>query len=178
MPATLTDSLKLPCGATLRNRIAKAAMTEGLADAQGRATERHVNLYRKWAEGGAGLLLTGNVMVDADHLERPGNVVIASEPDDDMRRRLSAWAKAGTANNTHLWMQISHPGRQTQIFVNRHPKAPSAIPLGLPGKQFGVPDTADRERNRNGHRRLRARIARWRRKPASPASRSTPRTAI
>jgi 2,4-dienoyl-CoA reductase-like NADH-dependent reductase (Old Yellow Enzyme family) len=139
MPASLTDPLKLPCGATLKNRIAKAAMTEGLGDAQGRATERHVNLYRAWADGGAGLLLTGNVIVDPDHLERPGNVVIARDADDDMRKRLSAWAKAGTANNTHLWMQTSHAGRQTQAIVNPHPKAPSAVPLGLPGKQFGVP---------------------------------------
>ncbi len=139
MPASLTDPLKLPCGATLANRIAKAAMTEGLADAQGRATERHVNLYREWANGGAGMLLTGNVIVDADHLERPGNVVIAREPDDDMRRRLSAWAKAGTANGTHLWMQISHAGRQTQVLTNPRPKAPSAVKLGLPGGQFGMP---------------------------------------
>lgn len=139
MPASMNEPLKLPCGATLRNRIAKSAMTEGLADAQGRPNERHVNLYKAWAEGGAGMLLTGNVMIDADHLERPGNVIIAKEPDEDMRRRLAAWAKAGTAHDTHLWMQISHPGRQTQIFVNPHPKAPSAIPLGLPGKQFGVP---------------------------------------
>jgi 2,4-dienoyl-CoA reductase-like NADH-dependent reductase (Old Yellow Enzyme family) len=139
MPAAITDPLKLPCGATLRNRISKSAMTEGLADASGRPNERHINLYRAWAHGGAGMLLTGNVMIDADHLERPGNVIIAKEPDDDMRKRLIAWAKAGTANNTHLWMQISHPGRQTQVFVNPHPKAPSAIALGLPGKQFGVP---------------------------------------
>ena len=77
MPASITDPLKLPCGAVLANRIAKAAMTEGLAGAQGRPTDAHVNLYRLWASGGAGLLLTGNVMIDADHLERPGNVVIA-----------------------------------------------------------------------------------------------------
>ena len=139
MPSSISDPLALPCGAKLRNRIAKAAMTEGLADAQGRANERHVNLYRAWSEGGAGLLLTGNVMIDPDHLERPGNVIIAREPDDDMRRRLSAWANAGTANNTQLWMQICHPGRQTQALTNPHPKAPSAVPLGLPGKQFGVP---------------------------------------
>lgn len=139
MPASLTDPLKLPCGATLRNRIAKSAMTEGLGDAQGRANEKHVNLYTKWANSGAGLLFTGNVVVDPDHLERPGNVVIAREPDDAQRRALTAWAKAGTANNTHLWMQISHAGRQTQVLTNKHPKAPSAVPLGLPGKQFGTP---------------------------------------
>jgi 2,4-dienoyl-CoA reductase-like NADH-dependent reductase (Old Yellow Enzyme family) len=139
MPASINDPLKLPCGATLHNRVAKAAMTEGLGDAQGRPNERLVNLYRAWAAGGAGLLLTGNVMLDADHLERPGNVFIARDPDDEMRRRLSAWAQAGTANNTHLWMQISHSGRQTQALTNPHPKAPSAVPLGLPGGQFGKP---------------------------------------
>ena len=139
MPASLSDSLTLPCGAKLKNRIAKAAMTEGLGDAQGRATEKHVNLYRAWAEGGAGLLLTGNVIVDPDHLERPGNVVIAREPDDDTRRRLSDWAKAGAGHGAHLWMQLSHAGRQTQALTNATPKAPSAVPLGLPGKQFGMP---------------------------------------
>ncbi|MEQ1756582.1 MAG: NADH:flavin oxidoreductase/NADH oxidase family protein [Micropepsaceae bacterium] len=139
MSASLTGSLTLPCGTTIRNRIAKSAMTEGLADARGRPTEGHVTLYKAWADGGAGLLITGNVMIDIDHLERPGNVVIQREPDDEMRKQLKAWAEAGTRNNTQLWMQISHAGRQTQALVNPHPKAPSAVPLGLPGKQFGVP---------------------------------------
>jgi 2,4-dienoyl-CoA reductase-like NADH-dependent reductase (Old Yellow Enzyme family) len=139
MQVSLDMPLTLPCGTVLRNRIAKAAMTEGLGDAQGRPTDRHVNLYRAWAQSGAGLLLTGNVMIDADHLERPGNVVIARDADEDMRSRLTAWSKAGTANGTQLWMQISHPGRQTPALVNPHPKAPSAVALGLPGKQFGTP---------------------------------------
>jgi len=123
----------------IRNRIAKSAMTEGLGDNRGRPTEGHVNLYKAWADGGAGLLITGNVIVDIDHLERPGNVVIDRAPDEETRRRLKAWAEAGTRNNTHLWMQISHAGRQTQAIVNPHPKAPSAVTLGLPGKQFGEP---------------------------------------
>jgi 2,4-dienoyl-CoA reductase-like NADH-dependent reductase (Old Yellow Enzyme family) len=56
-----------------------------------------------------------------------------------MRKRLADWAAAGTRGNNHLWMQISHSGRQTQALINPHPKAPSAVPLGLPGKQFGTP---------------------------------------
>ena len=36
-------------------------------------------------------------------------------------------------------MQISHAGRQTQVKVNPHPKAPSAVQLALPGGQFGMP---------------------------------------
>ena len=63
-PATLSDPLTLPCGAVLPNRIAKAAMTEGLAAGDNRGNARFVELYRRWGEGGAGLLVTGNVLVD------------------------------------------------------------------------------------------------------------------
>lgn len=124
---------------TLPNRLAKAAMTEGLADAAGRPTERLHRLYDAWGRGGAGLLITGNVIVDRDHLERPGNVVIDREPDLAMRSGLRAWAKAARAQGAGLWMQISHAGRQTQRLVNPTPAAPSAAPLRLPGKNFGMP---------------------------------------
>ena len=114
-------------------------MTEGLADPVGRPTERHQRLYDAWGRGGAGLLITGNVIVDRDHLERPGNVVIDKEPDAAMRSSLRAWAKAARVQGAGLWMQISHAGRQTQRLVNPTPAAPSAVPLGLPGKNFGMP---------------------------------------
>jgi len=128
----LTQPLRLPCGATLPNRIAKAAMTEGIADAQLRASERHVRLYRAWAEGGAGLLVTGNVMIDRRVLERPGNVAIdPAPPDAEAMARLRNWAKAGTSNGNHLWMQISHAGRQSPWYVTGQPLAPSAVQLKL-----------------------------------------------
>jgi 2,4-dienoyl-CoA reductase-like NADH-dependent reductase (Old Yellow Enzyme family) len=136
---SLTSTLTLPCGATLTNRIAKAAMTEGLATPAGMPTPELERLYRLWSHGGCGILLTGNVQIDADHLERPGNVVIDREPDEVMKSALAAWAKAGTEGGNHLWMQISHAGRQTPAAVNPHPKAPSAVKLGLPGGQFGEP---------------------------------------
>ena len=129
----------LPCGAILKNRLAKAAMTEGLADPKGRPTPELERLYEIWARGGAGLLLSGNIQIDAGHLERPGNVIIDREPDALMRERLSNWARAATTNGAHFWAQISHAGRQTMTSVNPHPKAPSAVKLGLPGGQFGEP---------------------------------------
>jgi 2,4-dienoyl-CoA reductase-like NADH-dependent reductase (Old Yellow Enzyme family) len=132
--------LILACGQTLKNRLAKSAMTEGLADPLGRATEAHVRLYAKWSAGGCGLLISGNVMVDPEHLERPGNVILGSRPDGESLDRLRAWACAGTPHGTQLWMQLSHSGRQTPRRVNPHPKAPSAIPLALPGGQFGTPE--------------------------------------
>lgn len=135
----LNDPLILPCGATLPNRIAKAAMTEGLASPGGVPTDELERLYGLWSDGGAGMLLSGNIQIDHDHLERPGNIVIQGEPDAELRARLARLAKAATRGGNHFWAQISHAGRQTQAAVNPHPKAPSAVKLGLPGGQFGEP---------------------------------------
>ena len=138
MRPTISQPLRLPCGATLSNRIAKAALTEGLADpASNNATERHCRLYRRWSEGGAGLLITGNVQVDRRFLERPGNVAIDRHADGDALAALRRYAQAGTSAGNHLWMQLNHPGRQTPGYVHRSPLAPSAVPLPLPG--FGRP---------------------------------------
>lgn len=135
----LKAPLTLPCGAALPNRVAKAAMTEGLATLEGRPTEALKRLYGIWSDGGAGMLLSGNIQVDRNHLERPGNVVIHGEPDANLRARLKDWTLAATRNGNHFWAQLSHGGRQTQTMVNPHPKAPSAVKLGLPGGQFGEP---------------------------------------
>ncbi|MCK9505604.1 MAG: NADH:flavin oxidoreductase/NADH oxidase family protein [Porticoccaceae bacterium] len=122
----LNQPLQLPCGQTLVNRLAKASMTEGLGDNFNRATEGHVNLYRTWAEGGAGLLLSGNVLVDRRHLERGGNIAVDGNGGLDELRKMAA---AGTSAGNHFWMQINHPGRQTPAFINPEPLAPSAVPL-------------------------------------------------
>ena len=139
MSDILAQPLTLPCGASLPNRIAKAAMTEGLADPTGRPTTELERLYSVWSDGAAGLLLSGNIQIDGDHLERPGNVIIDRAPDSTMQAALSRWATAGTRNGNHFWAQISHAGRQTQRNINPHPKAPSAVKIGLPGGQFGEP---------------------------------------
>ena len=135
----IETALKLPCGAEVKNRICKAAMTEGLADEQNRATEKHVTLYSRWAEGGAGILLTGNIQIDHRYLERPGNVVVEGKQSNEQLSRLRAYAEAGTKNNTHLWAQISHAGRQTPAAVAPTPVGPSDIQLKMPGAAFGKP---------------------------------------
>ena len=135
----INEALTLPCGAEIPNRLCKAAMTEGLADPAGRATEALERLYGIWSDGGAGLLLSGNVQIDGDHLERPGNVIVDGLPSDAAQAALEAWARAGTRGGNHFWAQISHAGRQCQKIVNPRPKAPSAVKLGLPGGQFGEP---------------------------------------
>jgi 2,4-dienoyl-CoA reductase-like NADH-dependent reductase (Old Yellow Enzyme family) len=133
----LNQPFTLPCGSVLPNRICKAAMTEGLGDDNLRATPLHESLYRQWSEGGAGLLITGNVMIDRHILERPGNVAIdVSHPpsvSEEAKASLRRWAAAATVNGNHCWMQISHAGRQSPRYVTRHPVAPSDVQLDLMG---------------------------------------------
>jgi 2,4-dienoyl-CoA reductase-like NADH-dependent reductase (Old Yellow Enzyme family) len=97
-------------------------MTEGLADSRNDPTGRHFRLYAANATGGAGLILTGNAMVDRRHLERARNVVLDSETD---REALRKWAEAC---GPHALVQISHPGRQCTRFVQPHPVSPSGGP--------------------------------------------------
>ncbi|MCE9522707.1 MAG: NADH:flavin oxidoreductase/NADH oxidase family protein [Alphaproteobacteria bacterium] len=138
MPS-LSEPLRLPCGQVLPNRLAKAAMTEGLGDPFNRATERHVKLYRRWAAGGLGLMLTGNIQIDRRHLERPGNVAIEGKQTPEQMTALKAWTSAAKAGGAQVWAQVSHAGRQTPKAVNPTPSAPSAVKLALPGGQFGEP---------------------------------------
>ncbi len=120
----LAQPFTLPNGAVVKNRLAKSAMSEALATYDNHVTPELVRLYGRWAAGGMGLVITGNVMVDGRALGEPGNVVLEDERDMDLLR---AWARAGTQNGTHLWMQINHPGKQVMRSVNKEAVAPSAI---------------------------------------------------
>lgn len=134
----IEQPLRLPCGHQLANRLCKAAMTEGLADAQDRATAAHQRLYSSWACGGAAMLLTGNLMIDRRYLERAGNVVTE---DATGLAQLRAWTQAVHDGGSQLWAQISHPGRQCPRLVNLTPLAPSEVQLDVIGN-FGKPRAA------------------------------------
>lgn len=129
------EDVKLPCGVVLKNRIVKSAMSEALANHLDNATDQHVRLYRTWAQGGAALLITGNVMVDRRYLERPGNIVLE---DQAGIAPLTKMATAGREGGAHIWMQISHPGRQCPKLISKSPLAPSAVQLKMLGN-FGKP---------------------------------------
>ncbi|MEM8756069.1 MAG: oxidoreductase, partial [Pseudomonadota bacterium] len=129
--------LTLPCGLTLKNRIAKAAMSEALADRRGDPSPALIDLYRRWGEGGAGLLVTGNTPVDPDHREHAANVVLDERTDLSAMARLAAAAKAGGAA---VFAQLAHAGRQTPEALNPAPLSVSSIRTSLPG--FGRPRAA------------------------------------
>jgi 2,4-dienoyl-CoA reductase-like NADH-dependent reductase (Old Yellow Enzyme family) len=130
----LNTALTLPCGVTLKNRLVKSAMTERISNKKFEPVKDHEYLYKEWAKTGAGLLITGNVIIDRKHVESAGNVCF---DEDQMVAKSKAWAEAGKKDNTHIWVQVSHAGRQTNKFNNSSPLAPSAIHLkkiGLFGK--------------------------------------------
>lgn len=122
----LFQDLKLRSGAVLKNRICKSAMNEAIATGEGRVVRQFEVLYRTWAEGGAGLLVTGNVMVDQHHANEPLAVAVEDRRDALL---LELWAKAAKSEGGQIWAQLNHPGKQSPKFLNSAPVAPSAIPL-------------------------------------------------
>ncbi len=137
-PSPLFAPLTLPNGAIVPNRIAKAAMEENMADADHAPSVALIRLYRTWAQGGAGLLITGNVMVDRRAMTGPGGVVLESEA---FGERFAAWAQAARSQGAQAWVQLNHPGRQMPAGLGQETWAPSAVALELGSfsKRFALP---------------------------------------
>lgn len=124
----LKQSFTLPCGITIPNRIVKSAMSENNADEGGRPSDRIIKLYETWGKGGAGILISGNVMISSAALGEPHNVFVE---DEKHLGALTDWAEAAQKNGSHLWMQINHPGRQAPKKINKEVVSPSDIVLPL-----------------------------------------------
>lgn len=135
---SLFSPLALPNGAVVPNRIAKAAMEENMADGDQAPSAALIDLYRAWADGEAGLIVTGNVMVDARAMTGPGGVVLE---DDRHLDRFASWAKVGRSRGAQFWMQINHPGRQAPASLGQETLAPSAVAvdIGRLSGQFAPP---------------------------------------
>jgi 2,4-dienoyl-CoA reductase-like NADH-dependent reductase (Old Yellow Enzyme family) len=139
MTSPLASSITLPNGSVLPNRLCKSAMTEGLADKFDQPSAALIQLYKTWSQGGTGLHITGNVMVDRRYLERAGNVVLEDDKNLELFRN---WAKQGTLGGNHLWVQLNHPGRQCPKMVSTEPLSPSDVQLAMLGN-FARPRPMD-----------------------------------
>lgn len=129
VPLPLQQPLHLACGISIPNRIVKSAMSEQLADRHGSPTIDLQQLYAAWARGGAGLLITGNVMIDHRAFVEPRNVVLE---DEQFLQANKLWAQAAQVNGSKIIMQINHPGRVAVLPLLKKPIAPSAVGLDLP----------------------------------------------
>lgn len=131
--------LILPNGSRLPNRLAKAALEENLADEGQLPGPALWRLYRHWGIGGAGLIITGNVMIDGRAMTGPGGVVLEQ---DTPLEAFKTWAAASRQEGAQVWMQLSHPGRQVMANMGGNAWAPSAIPMamGKYSKAFAQPE--------------------------------------
>jgi len=95
-------------------------------------------MYQAWGQGGAGLILTGNVMVDRRGMTGPAGVVLEDEAQLPRFRR---WSEAARAGGAQAWMQINHPGRQMMAALGQETWSASAVALDLGSlsKRFHTP---------------------------------------
>ncbi len=128
---SLSTPLDLPCGQVLPNRIMKSALSEGLGTAHHAPDVRLERLYARWAAGGYGLIVTGNVMVDR---RISANRATSSSRTTANSTHFQRWAKTAQDGGSPIWVQLNHPGRQANPITTDGPTvAPSAVKLDIPG---------------------------------------------
>ena len=123
----LFTPITLPNGTTIKNRFFKSAMSEGMGTRDFQPKKNIATLYKRWAEGGTGLIITGNIMVDPKGTAEPGNIVFDKNSNMEI---LKDWAKQGQQHGAKVMVQLNHPGKQAPKTVSKQTVAPSAIPLG------------------------------------------------
>ena len=123
----LFTPITLPNGTTIKNRFFKSAMSEGMGTKNFQPKKNIATLYKRWAEGGTGLIITGNIMIDPKGTAEPGNIVFDKNSNMEI---LKDWAKQGQQHGAKVMVQINHPGKQVPKTIAKETVAPSAVPLG------------------------------------------------
>ena len=123
----LFTPITLPNGTTIKNRFFKSAMSEGMGTRNFQPKKNIATLYKRWAEGGTGLIITGNIMVDPKGTAEPGNIVFDKNSNMEI---LKDWAKQGQQHGAKVMVQLNHPGKQVPKTITKETVAPSAVPLG------------------------------------------------
>jgi 2,4-dienoyl-CoA reductase-like NADH-dependent reductase (Old Yellow Enzyme family) len=150
-------------GKTAKNRFLKSAMSEQQSSfdekdvtKRGIPSKELVNLYRRWGEGGYGVIILGNTMIEYDQLEIDGAHIIPPDAPFSGERfeKFKAIAEASKKHGSLVYPQISHPGRQVQEAIQPHPISASDVQLVIPAMgSFAKPrpmEKADFERVING----------------------------
>ncbi|XP_014553514.1 hypothetical protein COCVIDRAFT_107485 [Bipolaris victoriae FI3] len=145
---------------TAQNRFLKGAMTERLSsfdpdvlETRGVPSKELANVYRRWGEGQFGVILTGNIMIEYDHLEAAGNPIIPRDAKFEGERfeMFKEIATQGKKHGSLMVGQVSHPGRQVSDDIQKNPISASDVQLtGNPmGLSFAKPRAATEEDIKN-----------------------------
>ncbi|SNX82972.1 related to NADH oxidase [Melanopsichium pennsylvanicum] len=146
----IARSLEFKGGKVAPNRLAKAPLEETLARTGGGPPNyAHFELYRAWARGGWGLIITGNVAIDSKHLGTPWDVVI---PTDEKHiayftEAMKRYADACTGRDQPdiidpksrplAVVQLVHAGRQSMRGSGRGIREPALAPSAVPMSTMG-----------------------------------------
>jgi 2,4-dienoyl-CoA reductase-like NADH-dependent reductase (Old Yellow Enzyme family) len=118
-------------------------------EARGIPSRELINLYKRWGEGNIGLMITGNIMIDYDHIEAAGNCIIPRESPFSGERfeRFKAMAAAGKRHGSLLVGQVNHPGRQVSSNFQKFPISASSVQLEgtIMGATFEKPRAATQD---------------------------------
>gem|GEM_PF-5410580 len=106
----------------LKNRIVRSATAEAMAE-DGFVTEELIELYKRLAEGGAGMIVTGLMYVSDDGKAMPKMTGISRNEFVEGLKKLVSDVKS-VDRDVFFVAQIAHAGRQTTVCP---PVAPSAV---------------------------------------------------
>jgi len=113
-------------GIEVRNRLVRSATWDGMADAQGRVTDRMIDLYRGVAEGGVGVVISGYAFVRPEG--RQWETQLGAH-DDDAIPGLAELAGTVRGRGGRIVGQIVHCGGQArrEATFGLGATAPSAV---------------------------------------------------
>jgi 2,4-dienoyl-CoA reductase-like NADH-dependent reductase (Old Yellow Enzyme family) len=107
------------------NRFVRSATHDFMAEEDGTATERQVQLFKRLAEGEVGLIITGHVYVNPNGKASPRQAGISEDRFIEGLRRIP---EAVHAFPSKIFIQLAHAGRQTkEKYCGCTPLAPSAV---------------------------------------------------
>lgn len=93
----------------IKNRLARSATWEGMADRHGFVSTKYINLYDKLASGGAGLIFTGFLFVSLEGRGPKGMAGISSEQHIDRLRKMTNLVHQ---KDSKVIAQLAHCGRR------------------------------------------------------------------
>ena len=113
-------------GVNLKNRLVRSATYEKRADVDGFVTDSLIDLYKQLAQGGVGLIITGNALVHPSGRSVPQAICIHN---DHYISRLKDLTDAVHKLGGSISIQLSHGGRQCfpSLLGGAQPMAPSAV---------------------------------------------------
>ena len=129
----------------LRNRIIMEPLAVGAAEADQTIGEDMIAYYLERAKGGVALIIAENTRVNDMHGVAAQHQVSVAR--DEHIAPLKKLADALHAENTKLFVQLHHPGRETfsNLNGNKPVVAPSSVPCGVCQQETRALETSEVE---------------------------------